>query len=856
MAELWHTVFGIAMMDGENDWRRCWRPGAQDVPMVAATLAFQPPRPPIHVLKHMYRLDATNITPWVRTLVQSMVDADAQVIRLCITCAAAADGTVSFLRLQMQLHSTNFDAAMTSYRPFTGFATLCKCLGELGPRALHCLFDPLGDYVNGDAMDATHAILPLESVWKLPLLPAQQESLLWMQCFEAMQQSQGNHVECPLSMHLPGTSYNYCFFNNAVVPTSVTTATAGWSRIPFAGGILADPVGTGKTAVILALVVAQPRRLSDLQWLNGWTAQVTGSSSRQLTCTRGWMDVASHVPTHASLIIVPNNLCKQWVNEVEKFVMPGALKVVRVFNKRDFDATHMKALQDADVVITTLHFLNGPVYRKYLAEKDVSMLHRYYGAHGRSGTLSEVHPVFFQAFLWRRVIFDEQHELVVTRTLAHLLQGLKAEVYWGITATPSLHRNNFIFHLDPTHIGLFPLYDVQLIRHAVRRTQRTEARTPVIAVNHVVPLLDRERAMLEAYRNRGLEALIQLTTCFNVVALFGASAEEDEVVVTMTFDEVARVMVAKHDVELGNARQELAPLREQLQGLMQHLSQAGVEDAAAGEGGETHTGLARLLHRQVKLCRRRVEKKEAELQGLEQQRQFFHSQLVQRQVETSNCPICFEDGANVVTECGHWFCKQCINSYFRTGDGSKPCPVCKHALDRREYIEVASRSVVEIVPSGGASVLDLEQQYGSKLAAMVRLLREIKGRGEKAIMFFQWTTLMRVVKRILVDGGVQACGVFGNMNMVNAALHKFQGGEADVLMLSLETSTAGLNLVEANHIIFAHALVNVGHAYRKNMVDQAVGRVNRLGQTRDVHVHWFISENTDEQRVFDTYARV
>lgn len=378
------------------------------------------------------------------------------------------------------------------------------------------------------------------------------------------------------------------------------------------------------------------------------------------------MDVASHAPTHASLIIVPNNLCKQWVNEVEKFVMPGALKVVRVFNKRDFDATHMKALQDADVVITTLHFLNGPVYRKYLAERDVSMMHRYYGAHGRSGTLSEIHPVFFQAFLWRRVIFDEQHELVVTRTLAHLLQGLKAEVYWGITATPSLQRNNFIFHLDPAHISLFPLYDVQLMRHAVRRTARpTEGKRPVIGVNHVVPLLDRERAMLEAYRNRGLEALIQLTTCFNVVALFGASAEEDEVVVTMTFEEVARVMVAKHDVELGNARLELTPLREQLQGLMQHLLQAGVEDAE-GEG-EPHTGLARLLQRQLKLCRRRVEKKEAELHGLEQQRQFFHSQLVQRQEESSNCPICFEDGANVVTECGHWFCKQCINSYFRTG---------------------------------------------------------------------------------------------------------------------------------------------------------------------------------------------
>lgn len=852
--DAWNTVFGISLVNTEKDWRRCWQPGAEDVVMVDGSLAFQPPTPPIHVLRHMYRLDVGSITPWVRTLLQSMVDAAADIIRLVITCWNAPDNNHVFLRVQLQLHGTHFDTAMASYRQFNGFSTLCKYLAEIGPKPLRCMFHSLPDAVNTDAMDASHAILPQSDAWKLPLLPCQQESLLWMQCFEAVQQSHGNHVECAVAMPLLGTSYSYCFFSNAIVPTCVTARTDSWSRIPFQGGILADPVGSGKTAVILALIVSTPRRLSDLQWLNGWATQVHSSAGKQLACTRGWMDVALHVPTHASLIIVPNNLCKQWVNEVNKFVHPSSLKVVRVFNKRDFDATHMKALQEADVVITTLHFLNGPVYRRYLADKDVSALQRYYGAHGRSGTLSDEHPALFEAFLWRRIVFDEQHEIVVGRSVSHLLQQLKAEVYWGVTATPSLVRHNFIFHLDPAHIPLFPLYDDQLIRHTVRRTPLgTARRQPVVMHHHRIPVLDREREMLEAYRSRGLEALIQLTTCFNVVALFGVSAEEDEVVVSMTFEEVARVMVQKHTTELQTRSHELGPLQEQLHSLTQHLSQLGVQEDA-----EAQTGLVRVLQRQLKLCRRRLDKKQEEVRGLEQQRQFFQNQLVAVEAapEGTVCPICLEHGANVVTDCGHWFCKTCIHAYFRTTDGVKPCPVCKRCLERREYIEVAARQPSADVPVDAPSEVDLEQQYGSKLAAMVRLLREIKAKGEKAIMFCQWTTLMRVIKRLLADGGVHASAVFGNLNVVNAALQKFQVGEADVLMLSLETSTAGLNLVEANHVIFAHALVNVGSAWRKTMVDQAVGRVNRLGQTREVHVHWFISEDTDEERVFDTYARL
>jgi SNF2 family DNA or RNA helicase len=141
-------------------------------------------------------------------------------------------------------------------------------------------------------------------------------------------------------------------------------------------------------------------------------------------------------------------------------------------------------------------------------------------------------------------------------------------------------------------------------------------------------------------------------------------------------------------------------------------------------------------------------------------------------------------------------------------------------------------------------------RYGSKLAAIVELLRAVKGRGEKAIMFVQWTDLMRALRASLSRVGVKAVAIIGNTNSRNAAINRMKNGDADVLLLSMDISTTGLNLTEANHVIFAHALVGGSPTTQQLVVSQAVARVHRTGQQKQVYVHWFITRDTDEQRVF------
>jgi SNF2 family DNA or RNA helicase len=146
-------------------------------------------------------------------------------------------------------------------------------------------------------------------------------------------------------------------------------------------------------------------------------------------------------------------------------------------------------------------------------------------------------------------------------------------------------------------------------------------------------------------------------------------------------------------------------------------------------------------------------------------------------------------------------------------------------------------------------------KYGSKLAEIVKTLKHIKSLGEKAIMFVQWTDLMRSVRAILSNGGVKAVAITGNTNTRNAAMRRMQTGDADVLLMSLETSTSGLNLIEANHVLFAHALVGGSPTTQAARVSQAVARVHRMGQTKPVTVHWFITRDTDEEALYNSNHR-
>ncbi len=679
--------------------------------------------------------------------------------------------------------------------------------------------------------------------WRLPLLPSQMQSLTWMQQFENLVSDGENSVTYSSHMLIPGTPFLYDPFARVLVPASVAAHVRSPLRVRFSGAILADPTGSGKTATVLALLCSQPRRPSNVEVLKHRPA--------------GNILAAVRVPTAATLIVIPLNLTKQWLKEIDKFVERSRLKVIPVFNKRDYTKLTAEAVQASDVVLTTLHFMTGKVYTMH--GRHLGQGRAYYELLTNATLMREGKAplsVFFQNFFWRRVIFDEQHELLSRLTCTvTLLNSLQGEVHWGMTGTPLLFsraksvlwQSNHVFNFDTVDANLFentPGLTHAVVERGVRQTTFVNtALLPIQVRHHLVPLSRRERLMVDSHATESDATLVQLLTCYNVLALLGHDDHgNDDAFVSMTFPELAKLMVSKQDDEIERESQRLARYEADVASDTNLLEQVRNGDGAAVAVAETDTGpsdpdstnLTRFLQRQLKVNQRLLDGCRAKVQSLHVQRDFFRAQLTP---ETRDCPICMEPRASVITKCGHWFCADCVRTYKRDRKGV--CPVCKSAVRESEWV-----AVTEAAPQVVA--VEEDAPHGTKLAAIATLLRELSAAGEKVVMFVQWTVLMRAMRGVLHSMGIQALLVHGNSSMRNAAIEKMQTGKADVLILSLETSTSGLNLIEANHVIFAHAMVDGSEA----AIKQAISRVHRLGQTKQVHVHWFIAEGTREQELF------
>ena len=102
------------------------------------------------------------------------------------------------------------------------------------------------------------------------------------------------------------------------------------------GGVLADEVGYGKTAIVFGLFDAQYER----------------------DCNRIPDESNGLIPTKATLIIVPNNVFKQWHSETKKFLG----EKYKVLALESITKTTIQDVQDADIVLLSWSILANDSY--------------------------------------------------------------------------------------------------------------------------------------------------------------------------------------------------------------------------------------------------------------------------------------------------------------------------------------------------------------------------------------------------------------------------------------------------------------------------------------------------------------
>lgn len=254
-----------------------------------------------------------------------------------------------------------------------------------------------------------------------------------------------------------------------------------------------------------------------------------------------------------------------------------------------------------------------------------------------------------------------------------------------------------------------------------------------------------------------------------------------------------------------------------------------------------------------------------------------------RTEQVISCPICAEDigqgGWISIMDCGHMLCKDCLTSH--TSLGRNDCPYCRQPTAKRfasfqwysnhgtgslgsshnqeeswafSGTNIPTPSLVN--PSAVLEDNAPPSETTSKFEAVVQWVRS-KPPNEKCIIFVAWTDAMTQLLNVLNIRGIPSMAVRGNfyVRQKNLAIaNDPTNTNIKCIILSVKENASGTNLqYGANNIAFLHVLdewVREKETKAFNIERQAIGRVYRIGQSRNVDiVHFVMNDSIESEHI-------
>ncbi len=137
-----------------------------------------------------------------------------------------------------------------------------------------------------------------------------------------------------------------------------------------------------------------------------------------------------------------------------------------------------------------------------------------------------------------------------------------------------------------------------------------------------------------------------------------------------------------------------------------------------------------------------------------------------------------------------------------------------------------------------------------KREACLELLGQAKAAGHRVLLFSQFTSMLALLEPDLKAAGISYYKLTGSTPAAERArlVNAFNGGGADVFLISLKAGGTGLNLTGADTVIHYDPWWNAAAE------QQATDRAHRIGQTRSVQVIRLVAKDTVEEKILQLQA--
>ncbi|KAI0400766.1 SNF2 family N-terminal domain-containing protein [Xylaria palmicola] len=554
----------------------------------------------------------------------------------------------------------------------------------------------------------------------------------------------------------------------------------------FSGGIIADPMGLGKTLTMIALIATDLQRDN---LVNNETADD---------------EISEANTSNATLIVVPPPLVDTWEEQLAYHVSQGQLTWRRHHGKSRL--VNPLETHSANIVVTTYHTVS---------------------AEWKKGSRAAQSILF--STCWKRVILDEAHFIRNTGSrMTKAICDLPSHARWAVTGTPIQNKLADLAALLK-FLRVHPYGDTRRfdadITHLWKSRQAEEAVHRLKMLSRCL-LLRRPKGTINLPSRTDLRCPVQFTP--DERALY--EHVKEQTIATM------------REAAYGEVKHGAPPLANVIQKInqMRIICNLGLHYSSRHEDNVTYNPPSP--------------------QTTQWERVAQATFNLQYETTTLSCEFCgspthmtdslLEDvGATskaLFSQCLRFFCSDCAQS-THGGLGNVRCghepphQMSAVSLDRSTLEEdaIQAHSARTNAPSHVA--------LPSKVMALVRDLC-FQSSDVKSIVFSTWRTTLDVVEQGLKQAQIEHLRFDGTIPQKErkGILDRFRTDSAvKVLLLTLTCGAVGLTLTEASR-----AYLMEPH-WNPTMEEQALARVHRLGQKKEVTTVRFYIRDTFEERVME-----
>ena len=603
------------------------------------------------------------------------------------------------------------------------------------------------------------------------------------------------------------------------------------------GGLLADMMGLGKTLSILALVAyTLPEAYA---WAN---------TSPPPALVRDSPDIRN---TKTTLLVAPLSAVNNWVAQIKEHVLEGAVSYY-VFHGASRTAD-VEELSKYDLVITTYSIILSELSGR--------------GSKRVGGT--GVSPLAKMNMF--RIVLDEAHTVREQNSAqTQAIMKLNSDRRWAVTGTPIQNRLEDLFSIT-RFLRLFP-YDDRT-RFGMHILSRFRSGDPGV--------LTSLRVLVDSFTLRRVKDKIDLPARKDklVTLLFSDKEKqlheffrsESSAMMSVIAGESRRKLGGRMYHHVLKAMMILRQVSAHGKELLDKEDRDRVKGMSVQDAIDLEEGVGAANSSEV------ANKKAYEMFNLMKENSADTCASCAKRLEeqyTDSGTVDKNATLGIVLPCFDVLCPDCFSSWKRqvldpavssgSSNGIK-CPACDGWIPPT-YSAVSSGGLHEYrvehiqAKQTGRQAKTIGEYEGphTKTNALISHLLETAEESKnlpegeppiKSVVFSAWTSHLDLIEIALKDNGItDYTRLDGTMTLAarNKALDQFREDDnITILLATIGAGGVGLNLTSASKVYVMEP------QYNPAAVSQAVDRVHRLGQKREVTTVQFIMKDSIEEKILE-----